>query len=214
MGLLIPRLYAIVDPAQVGSRTLAEVCDGLLLAGVKLIQYRNKKATARELFEDCVRLLGRARRAGATFVVNDRADVAAAAGADGVHVGQDDLPVEMARDVVGAGRIVGFSTHNLDQVALADQTTADYIAFGPVFATQSKDQPDPVVGLEGLRRARQATRKPLVAIGGITLERAREVIDAGADSIAVIADLLRAPDIEARARAFLGLVGETSAKDG
>jgi thiamine-phosphate pyrophosphorylase len=213
MPLFLPRFYAILDPAQLAGRPVAAACEELLSAGVRLIQYRNKSASSRQLFEDCARLLGRVHQAGATLIVNDRADVALTAGADGVHVGQDDLPVEMARAVVGAKRLVGFSTHNLEQVALADRSSADYIAFGPVFATQSKAQPGPVVGLEGLRCARQATRKPLVAIGGITLERAREVIEAGADSAAVISDLLRAPDVRARARAFLDALSGSSAGD-
>jgi thiamine-phosphate pyrophosphorylase len=208
MGVTLPRLYAILDRAQTGERSIADVCEALLAGGARLIQYRDKGATSRELFERSRPLLAQIRGRGGTFIVNDRADVALAVGADGVHVGQDDLPVEMARAVVGAGRMVGFSTHNLEQVALADKTSADYIAFGPVFATQSKAQPDPVVGLEGLRRAREATRKPLVAIGGITLERAGEVMAAGADSVAVIADLLRAPDVRARARAYLEALGK------
>lgn len=209
MGLILPRLYAILDPAPAGGRSILELCDELVAAGARLIQYRDKTATSRELFERSRELVARVRQAGGSFIVNDRADVAAAVGADGVHVGQDDLPVEMARVVVGAGRIVGFSTHNLEQVAAASQTSADYIAFGPVYATQSKARPDPVVGLEGLRRARQATGKPLVAIGGITLERAGEVMAAGADSVAVIADLLGAPDVKARTRAFLEVLGES-----
>lgn len=209
MGLILPRLYAILDPAQAGGRSILELCDELLAAGARLIQYRDKTATSRELFERSRELVARVRQAGGIFIVNDRADVAAAVGANGVHVGQDDLPVEMARVVVGAGRIVGFSTHNLEQVAAAGKTSADYIAFGPVYPTRSKARPDRVAGLEGLRRARQATRKPLVAIGGITLERAGEVMTAGADSVAVIADLLGAPDVKARARAFLEVLGES-----
>lgn len=203
MSLVLPRLYVILDPAQIPQRPISEVCDILLAAGVKLIQYRNKAAASRTLFEHSVELVPRARRAGAQFIVNDRADIALAAGADGVHVGQDDLPVELARAVVGVGKCVGFSTHNIVQVKGADETSADYVAFGPLFATSSKDNPDPVVGLEGLRSARRATRKPLVAIGGITLERIPDVFEAGADSVAVISDILRAADIGSRAREFL-----------
>ena len=154
----------------------------------------------------CAELAPRARQAGARLVVNDRADVASAVGADGVHVGQDDLPVELARAVVGAGKWVGFSTHNLDQVTVAGETSADYIAFGPVFTTASKERPDPVVGLDGLRRARRATLKPLVAIGGISLERVPEVFDSGADSVAVISDILRTSDIGSRTRDLLEAV--------
>ena len=202
MGHDFPRFYAILDPSQTLERPILEVCDILLAAGVRLIQYRDKHAASRTAFEHSVEIARRARAAGAWFIVNDRADIALASGADGVHVGQDDLPVELARKVVGAGRWVGYSTHSLEQIALADQTSADYIAYGPVFATTSKETPDPVVGIEGVRRARAATRKPLVAIGGITLENVSEVLEAGADSVAVISDLLRAPDIGARAKKY------------
>ena len=205
MGLTLPRLYAILDPSQTLERPILEVCDILLAAGVRLIQYRNKHVASRTAFEHCVEIARRGRAAGARFIVNDRADFALASGADGVHVGQDDLPVELARKVVGAGKWVGYSTHSLEQIALADQTSADYIAYGPVFATTSKETPDPVVGIEGVRRARAATRKPLVAIGGITLENVSEVLGAGADTVAVISDLLRAPDIGARAKKYLEL---------
>ncbi len=209
MGISLPRFYAILDAEQAGERSPVVLCEALLGAGVRLIQYRDKQASSRELFETSRELAERVRRAGGIFIVNDRADVARAAGADGVHLGQEDLPVELARRVLEAGKCVGFSTHDLEQVAKADESSADYIAFGPIFSTQSKARPDPVVGLEGLRAARRATRKPLVAIGGITLEKAREVIEAGADSVAVIADLLRAPDIATRAREFLTILGET-----
>jgi len=209
MGLVLPRLYAILDAAQLGGRTLVEVCDTLLAAGVRLIQYRDKNASARVLFENGSELTERVRRASGIFILNDRADITRAVDAHGVHVGQEDLPVEMARAVVGPDYWVGYSTHTTEQVVLADQSSADYIAFGPIYATQSKDRPHPVVGLEGLARARRATRKPLVAIGGITLERVGEVMEAGADSVAVIADLLRAPDVGSRARAFLSALGES-----
>ena len=208
MGLNFPRLYAILDPAQIPQRPVVEVCDILLAAGVRLIQYRNKNAPSRTVYEHCVELARRAQHGGARFIVNDRADIARASGADGVHVGQDDLPVELARAVVGAGKWVGFSTHNLEQVASADKTSADYIAFGPIFATSSKENPDPVVGIEGLRRARGITRKPLIAIGGITLEKVPEVLAAGADSVAVISDILKAPDIGLRATEFLEIAAK------
>lgn len=210
MGISLPRLYAILDAEQAGERSPVVLCEALLGAGVRLIQYRDKKASSRELFEVIREIAERVRRADGIFIVNDRADVARAAGADGVHLGQEDLPVELARRILEPGKCIGFSTHQLEQVAKADESSADYIAFGPIFSTLSKARPDPVVGLEGLRAARRATRKPLVAIGGITLEKAREVIAAGADSVAVIADLLRAPDIATRAREFLEAVGENT----
>jgi thiamine-phosphate pyrophosphorylase len=127
------------------------------------------------------------------LIMNDRTDLCLAADFDGVHVGQEDLSPESVRKIIGPGRWLGVSTHNPDQLREADLTSADYLAIGPVFSTSSKDKPDPVVGLEGVRRARALTRKPLVAIGGITRANAASVIEAGADSVAVISDLLREP---------------------
>jgi len=127
------------------------------------------------------------------LIMNDRADLCLAASFDGVHVGQDDLSSESVRKIIGPDRWLGVSTHNPEQLREADLTSADYLAIGPVFATSSKEKPDPVVGLEGVRRARALTRKPLVAIGGITRANAASVIEAGADSVAVISDLLREP---------------------
>jgi thiamine-phosphate pyrophosphorylase len=203
----IPRLYAIIDPAQAGGGAALQVAETLLSAGVRLIQLRDKQASTRDLFEQA-RLIAACVRSGkGIFILNDRADVARAAGADGVHVGQEDLPVELARQILGEGKWVGYSTHVLAQVVEADKSSADYIAFGPIFPTASKAQPDPVVGLDGLREARQATAKPLVAIGGITLQNARQVIEAGADSVAVIRGLLAAPDLAERAEEFLKVLG-------
>jgi len=207
MGFSIPRLYAIIDPARTGGVLPAVVARELALAGVRLIQFRDKHASSRQLYEDCIELKELLHESGCSLIVNDRADVARATKAAGVHLGQDDLPVEMARRVLVPDQWVGCSTHSLDQVVAADRTTADYIAIGPVFPTSSKENPDPVVGLEGLREARRATRKPLVAIGGINLRNAGEVLGAGADSVAVIGDLLNAPDIRDRAQEFLRILG-------
>jgi thiamine-phosphate pyrophosphorylase len=136
------------------------------------------------------------------FIVNDRPDVAALLCASGVHVGQDDLPVEAARAIVGPDSWIGVSTHNLAQVRAANDTSANYIAFGPVFATSTKENPDPTVGLQLLTEARKLTHKPIVAIGGITLNRAAETYRAGADSLAVIRDIIQAADPVAQVRAF------------
>ncbi|HXX23179.1 MAG TPA: thiamine phosphate synthase [Terriglobia bacterium] len=207
MGLSIPRLYAIIDPARAGGRLPEVAARELLSAGVRLIQFRDKHASSRQLYETCVELRELLRDSGCSLIVNDRPDVARAADAEGVHLGQGDLPVEMARRVLAPHQWIGCSTHSLDQVVEADRTTADYIAFGPIFPTASKENPDPVVGLEGLREARRATEKPLVAVGGINLRNAGEVFGAGADSVAVIGDLLNAPDIQERAREFLSVLG-------
>jgi len=207
MGSRIPHLYAIIDAAQTGTQSPVLIAEELLEAGVRLIQYRDKTGTSRGLFEASQQIAARARDANAIFIVNDRADVARASGAGGVHLGQEDLPVELARRVLHPGQWAGISTHNLFQIEQAESSSADYVAFGPIFATASKERPDPVVGLEGLRQARELTRKPLVAIGGITLANALAVIEAGADSVAVIHDLLAAEDIGARAQEFLRLLG-------
>ena len=136
---------------------------------------------------------GHTRQMQCALIMNDRADLCLAADFDGVHVGQDDLSPEAVRAIIGPERWLGVSTHNPEQLREADLTSADYLAIGPVFATSSKENPDPVVGLEGVRRARALTRKPLVAIGGITRANAASVIEAGADSVAVISDLIREP---------------------
>jgi len=201
-------LYAIIDAAQMGQRSPLAIFDALVSAGVVLIQYRDKEGSSLQLLDTSRQLAARARQCHATFIINDRADVALAAGADGVHLGQDDLPVELARRVVQADAVVGCSTHSLAQVEEADRSSADYIAFGPVFSTQSKERPGPIVGLEGLLAARKATRKPLVAIGGIAVENARAVIEAGADAVAVISDLLKHEDVAARAQQFLRILDE------
>jgi len=189
----IPRLYAILDVSCFAeAQAIYRAADELVAGGVTLLQYRNKAGSARTMLEQARELR---RRLGdkIRLIMNDRADLCLAAGFDGLHVGQEDLSPESARRVIGPKLWLGVSTHNPEQLREADQTTADYLAIGPVFATSSKERPDPVVGLEGIRRARELTRKPLVAIGGITRGNARSVLDAGADSVAVISDLLRGP---------------------
>jgi thiamine-phosphate pyrophosphorylase len=190
---MLPRIYPIVDAANFTSqRDLLEFVRNLLAGGATLIQYRNKKGSARQILSDA-RNLRLAFAENVRWIMNDRADLCLAAGFDGVHLGQDDLSPERARNVVKEGKLVGISSHSVEQAIAADATTADYIAIGPIFSTTSKEQPDPVVGLEGLKKVRAATRKPLVAIGGITLANCRSVIDAGADSVAVISALLTSP---------------------
>ncbi len=196
----LPRLYAILDASCFADRErMFEAAEEWVRAGVTLLQYRNKTADAGVMLEEARGLsegLSRTRVSaphGLRLIMNDRADLCLAAELDGVHVGQDDLSPESARKIVGTGRWVGVSTHNAEQVAQADTTSADYIAIGPVFATASKQKPDPVVGLAGVREARSLTGKPLVAIGGITRQNCRSVIEAGADTVAVISDLIREP---------------------
>jgi thiamine-phosphate pyrophosphorylase len=203
--LVLPPLYVILDAVLLPSDPIA-LTNQLLHAGVRLLQYRNKTAPAREVLQTAQVLCAEALQRDATFLVNDRPDIARLAGAAGVHLGQDDIDVAPAREVLGRDRIIGLSTHNLEQFKSALETDADYIALGPVFATSSKANPDPVVGLEVVREVRRWTEKPIVAIGGITLERARQVIDAGADSVAVISDILKAKNPADRAQQFLQLL--------
>ena len=204
----IPSLYAILDVGQAQTNSdLLAFAEELAAGGCTIIQYRNKSGNARVMLEQARELrkhlrshpnvakdatLGWATQP-VRLIMNDRADLCLAAEFDGVHVGQDDLSPESVRAIIGPERWLGVSTHNPEQLREADLTSADYLAIGPVFSTSSKENPDPVVGLEGVRRARALTRKPLVAIGGITRANAASVIEAGADSVAVISDLLREP---------------------
>lgn len=199
---MFPPLYAIIDPALTSVAAL-QLAESLAAAGVKLIQLRDKSGTPRAIYERSREIAALSAKSSVRFIVNDRPDIAAMCGAGGVHVGQDDLPVEAARAICRKPLWVGVSTHNLAQLRDADRTSADYIAVGPVFPTGTKANPDPVVGLEFIRAARQATRKPLVAIGGITVESAADVFRAGADSVAVIRDLIAVPDPAQRAREYL-----------
>ncbi len=211
----LPRLYAITD-RDLSNCTHAEIVAQLLAGGARLIQLRDKEANAKELLDAARACLQLTRAAGAVLIINDRVDVALAANADGVHLGQNDLAIEEARELLGPDKIIGVSTHSLEQFHLAFETSADYLAVGPVFTTTTKENPDPVVGLELVREARALTDRPLVAIGGITLERAPAVVAAGADCVAVIAALYPLtglinptdkPDIAGSARALIAVLG-------
>lgn len=211
-----PRLYAIADVDLLSARSLPldAFAAGLLAAGVQLVQYRNKQGSARQMLLDAAQLRSIFSGPSTKLILNDRADLALLSDFDGVHVGQDDLSVEDARSILGPGTWVGVSTHTGEQVIEADKTNCDYIAYGPVFPTTTKDDADPTVGLDGLRVARSLTRKPLVAIGGITRANCRSVLDAGADAVAVISDLLpsniqnsNSETTRQRAEEFLALLG-------
>jgi thiamine-phosphate pyrophosphorylase len=205
---VFPPLYAVLDVDMLRMPP-ADCAESFAGAGVKLIQYRAKHASARECFDACVNLLTRLAERNMRLIVNDRPDIAVLAGTGGVHVGQEDLPPDQARRICGQELWVGVSTHNLEQVRAANLTSANYIAVGPIFSTSTKENPDPVVGTEFIREARKLTRKPIVAIGGITLDHAAEVYEAGANSIAAVRDLLSAPDPGARAREFLAVAERT-----
>ncbi len=204
------RLYAILDVEAVRSlgHDPLHVVDVWLEAGIRLVQLRAKTLPGRALLSLTDALLDRTRPAKATLIINDRADIAAMAGADGVHVGQDDLSPRAVRRLVGQTACVGLSTHGLAQIDAGCLEPVTYLAIGPVFATASKANTNPTVGIEGVRDAAARARAhglPVVAIGGITMARAPEVLAAGAASVAVIGDLL-AGDLRARARAFVAAV--------
>ena len=189
--MILPHLYPILDAELLAARnvSLACVASELRAAGITLLQYRDKNGSPQEILHACAILRKAFSSSPCCLILNDRADLAILASFDGVHVGQGDLSPEDARRIVGPDRIVGVSTHTYEQVRIADQSCADYIAVGPVFVTRTKRNPDPVIGLEGVRRARSLTQKPLVAIGGLTRSNARSVTDAGATSISVISAL-------------------------
>jgi thiamine-phosphate pyrophosphorylase len=195
----LPRLYTFADASFGDPVRLAEA---LFNAGARIIQVRNKKGSARELLEQVERILSFAPH-GAEIIVNDRVDVALIASAGGVHLGQDDVPPVEARRILGLDRMIGFSTHNLEQAMQAEKLPVDYVAVGPIFLTATKEKPDPVVGLENLSAICQAIRKPVIAIGGIKLENAEDVLKAGATSVAVISDVLSAPDVASRVQSWI-----------
>jgi thiamine-phosphate pyrophosphorylase len=207
--MMISRLYPIVDDEMLRLHQIAagRVAEELKAAGVSLLQYRNKVGGPNAILRDSAVIWEVFAGTDCRLILNDRADLVVLAGFGGVHVGQGDLSPEDARRVVGAGRWVGVSTHNDEQVRIADATSVDYMAVGPVFATGTKVDAEPVIGLEGVRRARALTKKPLVAIGGITRANARSVIDAGGDSVAVISGLLvEGEPVEKVARDFLEIL--------
>jgi thiamine-phosphate pyrophosphorylase len=212
MRLVLPRLYVILDAAllTIPETEFAQIMSDV---GVRLLQYRNKTVSSRVLLEKSTELASSFQGNSITFFVNDRPDIAYLSKASGVHVGQDDLSVEHARSIIGPKRLVGVSTHNLQQFAAAAASSADYIAVGPIFPTSTKVNPDPAVGTEFLEKVRPLTDKPIVAIGGIKLENAAQVIAAGADSVAVISDILRAPDPGRRARRYINLLGAANPAD-
>jgi thiamine-phosphate pyrophosphorylase len=206
---MIPGLYAIADSGVLSARgiSVADFAHELHDAGVELVQYRDKSGSPQQVLQGAALVRAAFTGSPCRLILNDRPDLAALANADGVHVGQEDLSPADARIVLGAGRLIGISTHSDQQVEAAERTCADYVAIGPVFATGTKIDHEPVIGLEGVRRARQLTSKPLVAIGGITRDNARSVLEAGADSVAVISGLLSRGESTANvARDFLNIL--------
>ena len=204
LRIKLPKLYPITD-ARLSGLSHAEQVRRLSAGGADLIQLREKHLAPREFYREAEDALSIARALGVLLIINDRVDIALALKADGVHLGQDDLPPDAARALLGEQAIIGFSTHTVEQARAAARMPVDYIAIGPVFETSSKENPDPVVGLDGLRRVRQEVGAiPLVAIGGISPDSIGKVLEAGADTVAVIGLLLSNPPlIEARTREIL-----------
>jgi thiamine-phosphate pyrophosphorylase len=196
-------LYVILDPSVCPARPLAEVLTTAAEAGASLFQYRNKTASMKDAYVEALVLRQAAAKAGVLFIINDRCDLALAVDADGVHQGQDDLPLDLAKKVMGPDKLIGISTHNPDQVREATAGKPDYLGFGPIFKPGSKQGHDPVVGLEGLRAMRSLTSLPIFAIGGIQIDQAGEVMRAGANGVAIISAILKAPDISLAVKAFL-----------
>ena len=204
-------LYIILDPSVCPDRSLSDVLKEAARAGARVFQYRNKSASMKEAYAEALVLRKVALDAGVTFIVNDRCDLALAVDADGVHLGQEDLPLDLARKVMGPDKLIGISTHNPNQVREATAGKPDYLGFGPIFKPGSKQDHDPVVGLEGLREMRMLTSFPVFAIGGIQIDQAGEVMRAGADGVAVISAILKAPDIGHAVKSFLAqMSGPTS----
>ncbi|HZM86343.1 MAG TPA: thiamine phosphate synthase [Blastocatellia bacterium] len=206
MPFTLPKIYPITD-TLISGRSHAEQVEMLAAGGASVVQLREKRASPREFYDAAREAMLIARDLGVQLIINDRVDIAIAVKADGVHLGQDDLPPDRARSLLGDTRIIGFSTHSLNQALAAESAPVDYLAIGPIYQTSTKERADPVVGLEVITAIKTRVSKPLVAIGGITFQSASSVIDAGADSVAVISDLLSTGDISERMRQFVELLG-------
>jgi thiamine-phosphate pyrophosphorylase len=197
-------LYLILDPTVRRDRPLLKVLEAAASAGVRIFQYRNKTASMKDAYQEARPLCAKAKELRALFLVNDRCDLALALEADGVHLGDEDLPYEKARHLLGPNKCIGLSTHDATQVAVADRLRPDYIGFGPIFRPASKRDHQPVVGIEGLKAVRALTSLPIFAIGGIRAEHVRALLEGGADGIAVISAVLGAPDVHTAAAQFIG----------
>ena len=203
-------LYVVLDPSVCPNRPLPEVLEQSAKAGARIFQYRNKVDSMKEAYAEALLLRKVASDWGVWFIVNDRCDLALAVEADGVHLGQDDLPYAEARMLLGPGKIIGLSTHNAEQVRQADKLKPDYIGFGPMFKPASKHNYDPVVGLEGLRQIRPFTSLPIFAIGGIRADQVKAVLQAGANGIAVISAVLAAPDVKKAVEQLISMLSSRS----
>ena len=204
----LPCLYPITDRASAGDRSHAELVSLLCLGGATLVQVREKAMTDRELFEAARDAVAAAVAGGARLILNDRVDVAALVNAAGVHVGGEDLPAAAARSILGKDAIIGFSAHGVEEaISAVSSMPLNYVALGPIFPTEHASVSRAALGVLAVERAASAIRIPLVAIGGMNLERAREVLQAGAASVAVLGDIMSNPDIPAAVAGYLALGG-------
>ncbi len=205
MNFNLPKIYPITD-FRLTKISHAEQVENLIEGGAEIVQLREKYAAPKDFYESAKKALEIARGQNVKIIINDRVDIAFVLKADGVHLGQDDLPPKNAREILGEKAIIGFSTHNIKQAISAVKLPINYLAIGPVFATKTKENPDEIVGIEGVKKVREAVGDfPLVAIGGITLENFQDVLDAGANSVAIISDLLSdAEKIAEKMRILIG----------
>lgn len=201
---LLSGLYVILDPSVRPDRPLSNVLTAAAAGGAKLFQYRNKMAAMKDAYAEAFPLRNQARKLGVLFIVNDRCDLAMAIDADGVHLGQDDLPYADARKLLGPHKVIGLSTHHSEQVKAASQLQPDYLGFGPIFKPASKLIHDPVVGIEGLKQIRPLTALPIFAIGGIGWDQVRPVMQAGANGVAVISAALNVSDVTQAVEKLIG----------
>lgn len=203
VNMKIQGLYAIIDNSIRSDLSNIEIAKRVLAGGARILQLRGKGLSSKELLEQAREIRELTRKAGATFIVNDRADFALLSDADGAHLGQDDLPVSEARRILGRGKLIGISTHNIEQALKAEQEGADYIGFGPIFETKTKADAEEAKGLPALMEIREKVEIPVVAIGGINLENLHEVMSAGTSGVAVISAIAKAEDIEEATRMFV-----------
>ena len=205
-------LYLVTDDGLSRGRSCAQVVEAALRGGVSIVQYREKASTTRRMIDEARDLLRLCRRAGVLFIVNDRVDVALAVDADGVHVGQDDMPAGLARALIGPRKILGVSAGNPEEARRAEGEGADYVGASPVFATPTKTDAPPAIGVDGLRALVAAVSIPVVAIGGMNAENAAVILSAGAAGVAVVSAIVSAPDVEAAARAIRDAIGRARAR--
>lgn len=206
-------LYAITDERFHPGRTMLEVMEEAIAGGVRVIQLRDKKATKKELFEKAKALRELCASFGVTFLINDHVDVAQAVDADGVHLGQDDLPLQEARRLLGENKLIGISTHSLKQALAAEEGGADYVGVGPIFPTKTKEDVTEPVTLSLVKEARKHLRIPFTAIGGIKLHNVDEVLQAGARSVCAVSEIVGSQDVRATCEAFLRKMEKAGALD-